>query len=126
MRCRSLFVVLLGSTAVVAGLCKWREHLIIHRPLLQITFDHHDHGAVRCATCHHNFFDDTGRDACYFCHKIRPELALRIEQDFHAFCRDCHVEIAAQGVASGPLRRCAACHDAPAFGASMTGREGRR
>lgn len=95
-----------AATALVT----WRAHLVRTRPLLQITFDHQDHGAVRCATCHHNFFDDTGRDACYFCHKIRPELAMTIEQDFHVFCRDCHVKIATRGIRSGPLRRCAACH----------------
>lgn len=92
------------------ALIEWRAHLVRLRPLLSIVFDHHDHAAVKCATCHHNFFDNTGTDACYFCHKIRPALALTIEQDFHRFCRDCHAEIAARGLASGPLRRCAECH----------------
>lgn len=111
-----MLAVMLVLVAVGAGLLQWRMHLVTRRPLLAITFDHQDHGAVRCATCHHNFFDDTGRDACYFCHKIRPELAVRIETDFHGFCRDCHARIAARGVSSGPLRRCSGCHADGAVG----------
>ena len=121
MRRRSLLIMAILSGVTAAGLVKWREQLIIRRPLLQINFEHHDHGAVRCATCHHNFFDNTGRDACYFCHKIRPELALRIEQDFHVFCRDCHVQIAQRGIRSGPLRGCAGCHHDPTGVAVMAG-----
>lgn len=113
MRHRSLLIAATLSVVAAYGVSKWREHLIVSRPLLPINFDHHDHGAVRCATCHHNFFDTTGRDSCYFCHKIRPELALSIEADFHTFCRDCHVKIAQQGIKSGPQRRCASCHDDP-------------
>ncbi len=79
--------------------------------MLAINFDHQDHYAVKCATCHHNFFDKTGQDSCYFCHKQRPELALRVQEDFHALCRDCHAQVAAQGFASGPTRRCGSCHD---------------
>ena len=79
--------------------------------MLAINFDHQDHYAVKCATCHHNFFDKTGQDSCYFCHKQRPELARRVQEDFHALCRDCHAQVAAQGFASGPTRRCGSCHD---------------
>ena len=99
--------------AVTASLMHLRTRLVVQRPLLPITFDHHDHGAVKCATCHHNFFDDTGRDACYFCHKRRPELAVTIEHDFHVFCRNCHTQMQAQGLASGPMRQCSGCHAAP-------------
>ncbi len=95
------------------GLYAWRQQLVVRAPLLSIAFDHEDHGAVRCATCHHNFFDGTGTDSCYFCHKARRDLALRVQSDFHAFCRDCHVRIAALGKDSGPVSRCKACH-APA------------
>ncbi|MSR13678.1 MAG: class III cytochrome C family protein [Gammaproteobacteria bacterium] len=110
MRRRSLLVTVAVIGATLCGLYFWRQNLVVTRPLLQIVFDHQDHGAVKCATCHHNFFDDTGRDSCYFCHKIRPELALTIEHDFHTFCRDCHTEIATRGLKSGPTRRCAGCH----------------
>ncbi|MGD9603428.1 MAG: cytochrome c3 family protein [Gammaproteobacteria bacterium] len=110
MRPRSLLVTTVILIAVGGVLVKWREHLVVRRPLLPIVFDHHDHAAVKCATCHHNFFDDTGRDACYFCHKRQRELALTIERDFHVFCRNCHVAIADRGIKSGPVRRCQGCH----------------
>jgi hypothetical protein len=98
----------------VAGFGTWlgklRASAIRERPLLQIHFDHHEHAAVRCANCHHNFLDDTGRTACYFCHKQDPKLGLTIEKDFHMFCRSCHVDLAQQGFESGPVRRCDDCH----------------
>ena len=107
---RTLFVALaLCALAVALGGLRWR--LIERAPMLAIVFDHQDHFAVKCATCHHNFFDRTGNDSCYFCHKQRPELARRVQTDFHTLCRDCHTKIAAQGYASGPTRRCSGCHD---------------
>jgi hypothetical protein len=83
---------------------------VTQRPLLSSGFDHQEHGDIRPATCHHNFFDDTGRDACYFYREIRPALAARIKQGCHLFCRDCHARVAARSVTSGPLRRCSGCH----------------
>lgn len=100
---------------LVAALGVLRAELVVRTPLMAVAFDHQDHGAVRCATCHHNFFDDTGTDSCYFCHKRERDLALTIEHDFHTFCRDCHVRIARLGKDSGPLRRCDGCHAEPAF-----------
>lgn len=113
---RSLSLVPL-VLAVCGALYQWRERLIVRAPMLAIVFDHQDHYAVKCASCHHNFFDKTGQDSCYFCHKNRPELALHAQADFHVLCRDCHARIAQQGFASGPVRRCGACHDwtHPAF-----------
>ena len=101
--------VLLGAT--LALVLNWRDHAIVHAPMMAIVFDHQDHHAVKCATCHHNFFDKTGADSCYFCHKHRPDLARTVQADFHALCRDCHASVAAQGYDSGPTRRCAGCHD---------------
>ncbi|MBM4227311.1 MAG: cytochrome c3 family protein [Gammaproteobacteria bacterium] len=112
MRKQSLLVMVL--ILAVAGLGVWlgklRAEAIRERPLLQIHFDHHEHAAVRCATCHHNFLDGTGKTACYFCHKQDPELGSRIEKDFHMFCRSCHVDLAQRGFQTGPVRRCAGCH----------------
>ena len=107
---RSLSVAL-ALLALAAGLGALRWRLIERAPMQAIVFDHQDHYAVKCGTCHHNFFDHTGQDSCYFCHKQRPELARRVQEDFHALCRDCHARIAAQGHASGPTRRCGGCHD---------------
>lgn len=107
---RTLLVSLL-ALALAAGCYGLRQHAIERAPMLAINFDHQDHYAVKCATCHHNFFDKTGQDSCYICHKQRPELALRVQEDFHALCRDCHAQVAAQGFASGPIRRCGSCHD---------------
>ncbi|HMM74769.1 MAG TPA: cytochrome c3 family protein [Gammaproteobacteria bacterium] len=90
---------------------QWRQRAIVAAPMTAIVFDHQDHSAVSCKTCHHNFFDETGRDSCYFCHKQRPELALTIQRDFHHLCRDCHARVANAGYDSGPLRRCDGCHD---------------
>lgn len=100
-----LVLALLGVGAAV------RDRAIVHAPMTAIVFDHQDHPTVSCATCHHNFFDGTGTDSCYFCHKQRPELARTVQRDFHELCRGCHTRIATAGWASGPLRRCDGCHD---------------
>ena len=92
-----------------------REQAILASPLLPVNFDHYDHAATRCATCHHNFLDDTGTSACYACHKGDRAVGPHIERDFHTFCRDCHVKLAEQGLQSGPVRRCGACHDPAAM-----------
>ncbi len=89
---------------------QWRQHAIAAAPMTPIKFGHQDHAAVSCKTCHHNFFDDTGRDSCYSCHKQRPPLAATVQRDFHHLCRNCHVRIANAGYDSGPLRRCSGCH----------------
>ncbi len=107
----SIAALVCGLGALLLGAWQWRLHAIAAAPMTAIVFDHQDHFAVSCKTCHHNFFDETGRDSCYFCHKQRPELALTIQRDFHELCRDCHAEIAKAGYDSGPLRRCDGCHD---------------
>jgi len=64
-----------GGGALLLLAWQWRQHAIVTAPMTPIKFGHQDHAAVSCKTCHHNFFDDTGRDACYSCHKQRPLLA---------------------------------------------------
>lgn len=99
-----------GGSALLLAAWQWRQHVVVTAPMKAIVFDHQEHVAVSCKTCHHNFFDDTGRDSCYFCHKQRPVLAATVQRDFHHFCRGCHARIANAGYDSGPLRRCAGCH----------------
>lgn len=111
MRHRAVLVSLLVALATISGLYWYRQHSVINTPLMPIAFDHHDHAAVKCLTCHHNFVDKTGKDSCYFCHKMKPELALTIQTDFHDFCRGCHLRLRRAGFDSGPVRRCGACHD---------------
>lgn len=75
-----------------------------------MTFVHDDHLGVSCATCHHEFVDGTTGSSCLNCHVQDPEVAPLLEQQFHTLCRSCHVEKEAAGEASGPTRRCIACH----------------
>lgn len=67
--------------------------LVRERPFLPLDFNHQVHGKVNCLTCHHDYADHSpsapsGERTCLLCHKKTPALALRIEQDFHALCRD--------------------------------------
>lgn len=89
-----------------------RTQMVLHAELLPVAFEHLDHTDEKCVACHHNYEDDTGYDSCYSCHKHDRSVALEIEPMFHDLCRDCHLERARLGVASGPFRVCVECHNA--------------
>lgn len=110
MRRRRVLLTLAAVVAAAAGIVQLREHMVVSQALMPIIFDHHDHGSVKCVTCHHNFVDDTGKTACYFCHKQARALALAIQDDFHEFCRSCHLMLRRAGRDSGPVRQCGGCH----------------
>ncbi len=88
----------------------YRNEKIATRPLLPVNFQHLDHREVQCAECHHNFIDDTGGGSCYLCHKTDPELTHSIEEMFHTFCRNCHLQARLETGKSGPIRQCGNCH----------------
>ena len=88
-----------------------RPAYVHHAPLLHVGFQHADHRSVNCLDCHHNYIDDTGSDLCYACHKSTLELAETIQDMFHTFCRDCHVEKQMSGEEAGPVRLCSGCHN---------------
>lgn len=107
MRLALLLVIVTGAIALV----NTRAQMIRTHELLPVAFEHLDHSAEKCVVCHHNYEDDTGFDSCYSCHKHEPDVALEIESMFHDFCRDCHIEKALAGEASGPFRVCGECHN---------------
>lgn len=98
----------LGGGALIVQL---HESAAAERALLPLEFDHTLHVATSCATCHHDYVDDTpSGGACLSCHKKTREIASRIEPMFHGLCQDCHVETAHAGEATGPVRLCSGCH----------------
>lgn len=108
---RSLLVMApLVATAVTIGFAQ--DHLRERAPMLPVTFGHVDHQSVNCATCHHNYRDDTGNGLCFDCHKTDPRVNALVEQQFHGLCMGCHVEQQRAGEDGGPIRACAACHTA--------------
>ncbi|MFT4564296.1 MAG: hypothetical protein ACI9BW_004059 [Gammaproteobacteria bacterium] len=104
----SVIVFILGLAGVGYGA---RNAMIRAAPLLPVAFEHLDHTSEKCTLCHHNYIDETGYDSCYSCHKTEADIALLIEPMFHDFCRDCHIEKAQLGEASGPFRICTECHN---------------
>ena len=111
MNARRAWPWLLAILLAAAGLLAlWRPGLIRSAPMLPVAFEHGDHTSVNCVECHHNFTDDTGAGLCYGCHKQHPDIGPQMETMFHDFCRDCHVTLARDGEASGPVRRCVDCH----------------
>lgn len=107
-----LLAVLLVSLGYLAHHYRTKE--LVKRPMLPVVFEHIDHKEVACAKCHHNYIDDTGGGTCYSCHKHSLEISAQMEDMFHRFCRDCHLETRVKGEESGPLRSCAHCHE-PGF-----------
>lgn len=106
-------IVAVGAVSALAfGGLRWRDAMLATKPILPLSFAHVDHRDVNCITCHHNFTDATGQGLCIDCHKMDPNIRLRIEPMFHTLCRDCHVDRHAEGKDAGPVRRCADCHTA--------------
>ena len=104
-----VFLAVLLAGLTYAGLAL-RQIAISESPQLPVTLEHIDHNKQACIDCHHNFVDDTGGGACYNCHKLTPELAPEMENMFHEFCRECHLELRLHAQESGPLRQCSLCH----------------
>ena len=104
--------------SAIAGLCvvvalfvvPAREAMIHEAPLLPLYFNHDDHLKVSCLECHHEFVDETRQGDCIGCHKRSVELRREIEEDFHDLCRDCHIQLTAEGEDTGPVRGCFDCH----------------
>ena len=90
---------------------KYRNVMLLRRPLLPVTFVHGLHKGIQCTHCHHNYIDDSGGGSCYLCHKLDPGLARNIETTFHVFCTDCHIKTKNEGDEAGPVRQCGPCHD---------------
>jgi len=107
-----LFVILLASLALtVYGVNHFRQNMIIDKPMLDVSFDHSKHKEAPCANCHHNYTDDSsGSGGCFDCHKYQQDINLKIEEIFHGFCRDCHLQKAVKHLDAGPLRQCSLCH----------------
>ncbi|MCC7411912.1 MAG: cytochrome c3 family protein [Gammaproteobacteria bacterium] len=112
MRHRRLWLIVTAAVGGAVALVLSHDAMVVRAERLPVAFDHVDHTTVGCVECHHNFVDDTGDGLCYDCHKRDPVLALRMQADFHDFCRDCHVELARAARESGPLRGCEDCHHA--------------
>jgi len=106
MRIVLILVVAASAVALVFA----RAQMIRAHDLLPVAFEHLDHTDEKCVVCHHNYQDDTGFDSCYSCHKHDASVALEIESMFHDFCRNCHIDKALAGEASGPFRVCSECH----------------
>jgi DMSO/TMAO reductase YedYZ heme-binding membrane subunit len=90
-----------------------REPLIRRTSGLPLDFPHDKHGAVNCLTCHHNYADGRGMEACIGCHRSsRADLREGVEARFHGFCFDCHRHPDATLQGHGPVSGCAVCHHA--------------
>lgn len=107
MRTLAAVVLIVLACAVFLAV---RHHQQSVAPLLPLTFEHSDHRDEPCATCHHNYVDDTGAGTCLGCHKSRAALAADIEPTFHDFCRGCHIKRQREGKKAGPTRACNGCH----------------
>jgi DMSO/TMAO reductase YedYZ heme-binding membrane subunit len=95
-----------------------REPLIRRVTTLPLDFPHGKHGQVNCLTCHHNYADGRGMQACIECHRgPRADLIEGVEARFHGFCLDCHRHPSSTLHKHGPVSGCAVCHRAAGAGA---------
>ena len=95
-----------------------REPVVRRTIVLPLDFPHDKHGQVNCLTCHHNYADGRGMQACIECHRgARTDLIEGVEARFHGFCLDCHRHPAASLHKHGPVSGCAVCHRTAGAGA---------
>jgi Class III cytochrome C family/Ferric reductase like transmembrane component len=88
-----------------------REPLVGRARPLPLNFDHGKHAPVNCLTCHHNYADGRGFDACIHCHRSgRTDLKAGVEARFHSFCLNCHRHPEPQWQSHGPVSGCESCH----------------
>jgi class III cytochrome C family protein/ferric reductase like protein len=91
-----------------------REPLLTRANTIPLDFPHGKHGMVNCLTCHHNYADGRGWDACVRCHRSsRPDLKEGAEARFHGFCFECHRNPDATFKRHGPVSGCTVCHQPP-------------
>jgi hypothetical protein len=99
-----------------------REPVIRRTAALPLDFPHNKHGVVNCLTCHHNYADGRGMEACIECHRgARADLREGAEARFHGFCFDCHRHPEAALHGHGPVSGCRICHRSPASGVQTGG-----
>jgi len=102
----ALPVLIVGRTAVAL-----REPLLPRAEGLPLGFDHAKHSKVNCLTCHHNYADGRGLDACIHCHRgPRANLKVGLEARFHDFCFNCHRNPPPAFSRHGPVSGCESCH----------------
>jgi Ferric reductase like transmembrane component/Class III cytochrome C family len=109
----AIAATVLALTPLIAGRADvaLREPLLRRSLTLPLDFDHGKHVAVNCLTCHHNYTDGRGFDACIHCHRSeRADLEVGIEARFHSFCLECHRSPDAALIGHGPVSGCVACH----------------
>ncbi len=111
----------LASAAGIAALLPARVDATLREPVMRrssaipLDFPHDKHGAVNCLTCHHNYADGRGMQACIECHRgPRADLVEGVEARFHGFCLDCHRHPGATLHKHGPVSGCSVCHRVPA------------
>ena len=113
-----ILILFIGGTALVIWGPWWLTELPEREPrfggslpVLPMNFRHNDHFTVACATCHHEFIDDTPAGApCMTCHLTDTTIVPLLEEQFHGLCMSCHAELDAEGKPSGPARSCIGCH----------------
>lgn len=109
----SIVMTLLALSTLIVGRAgvALREPLLPRAERLTLDFDHGKHAAVNCLTCHHNFADGLGSDACVHCHRsTRTDLKIGVEARFHSFCLQCHRDPEPPLKGHGPVSGCVTCH----------------
>ncbi len=102
----ALSVLIAGRAGVAL-----REPLMGRAQTLPLNFDHGKHVAVNCLSCHHNYADGLGFDACIHCHRSgRADIKLGVEAQFHSFCLNCHRNPEPRFPRHGPVSGCKPCH----------------
>ncbi len=96
------------------ALLRLREPLRARSARLVLDFPHEKHRDVRCVTCHHDFTDGSGAQACVTCHRSgRADLGAGAEARFHDFCLGCHRDPPPRFAHHGPVSGCQTCHAPP-------------
>lgn len=75
-----------------------------------VAFTHARHAEIGCLDCHHTGGVEQG---CRACHTATATSARPSREAFHGACIGCHLVDLKAGKATGPAKRCGACHVPP-------------
>ncbi len=106
VRCWPVVLLMVACGPALAG-----DDITLPSKTGAVQFPHARHFGVAggCVACHHTSKPGEAMPTCHACHHAGNGVRSAFRA-FHDSCLGCHERTARAGQKSGPVKRCAACH----------------